>query len=118
MWFKLENYTNSRYVCILPPNFSESPLDSSDPFGGDKLEVEGVFSEIFGAGEAFDLRLGESIEDFSDELWSFKLGDFLKGASFLRPAAPLDLPPPRGGSGPYDKWVLFRGTLKPWYNKR
>ena len=53
---------------ILPPNFSESPLDSNDPFGGDKLEVEGVFSEIFGAGEAFDLRLGESIEDFSDEL--------------------------------------------------
>ena len=55
-------------VCILPPNFSESPLGSSDPFGGDKLELEGVFSEIFGAGEAFDLRLGESIEDFSDEL--------------------------------------------------
>ena len=92
-------------MCILPPNFSESPLGSSDPFGGDKLELEGVFSEIIGAGEAFDLRLGESIEDFSDELWSFKLGDFLKGASFLRPAAPLDLPPPRGGSGPYNKWV-------------
>ena len=68
VWIKLENYTNCRYVCILPPNFSESPLGSSDPFGGDKLELEGVFSEIFGAGEAFDLRLGESIEDFSDEL--------------------------------------------------
>ena len=61
------------------------------------LELVGVFSEIF-AGEAFDLRLGDSIEDFSDEL-SFKLGDFLKGASFFRPAPP-DLPPPRGGSGP------------------